>query len=84
MQDSYTGPQIQEAPEGASAEEKAVGIMTQEFIDGMIELFKVPQKLPLKFVWQIILGAKMQFDKEASLVDYEIPKGQTVDVVGDT
>ena len=82
--DSYNGPKIEEAPDAMSSEEQAAGKITKEFVEGMIKLFKEEGKLPLRYAWQIVLGAKLVMDKESSLVDYKIPQQQTVDVVGDT
>ena len=36
-----------------------------------------------RYVWEIVLGAHSYFEKEASLVDVDIPEGQTIDVIGD-
>lgn len=76
----YTGPRL---PDGEGAEAH-LGSINQEFIDGMIEHYKSGGHLPLKYAWQIILGAHRAFMNEPSLVDFEVQKEQTVDVVGDT
>ncbi len=83
--DSYDGPRIEEVKDAnASEEDKALGHVTKDFVEGMIKRFKEEGKLPLRYAWQIILGAKKAMDQEKSLVDYEIPTGTTIDVVGDT
>lgn len=82
--DSYDGPRLAEAPADASEEARALGVVTKDFIEAMIQFFKAEGKLPLRYAWQIILGAKREFDQEQSLVDYHVPVGQTIDVIGDT
>lgn len=80
----YEGPRIEPAPTDATEQERVTGRITQQFVSDLIEFFKSGGHLPLRFAWQIMLGAKFVLDAEPSLVEYEIPKGQTVDVVGDT
>ena len=50
----------------------------------MIAWFKEGKRLPLRYVWQIMLGAHRAFMQEGSMVEYNIPEGQTIDVIGDT
>lgn len=61
-----------------------MGTITQSFIDQMIQHFKNGGRLPIKYAWQIILGAMKQFVREDSLVEFRVEEGCTVDVVGDT
>lgn len=82
--DSYDGPRIDPAPSDASDAERTTGVITNEFVQKLVTFFKNGGHLPLRYAWQIILGAKYQLDKEPSLVEYEVPQGQTIDVVGDT
>ncbi|KAJ1026328.1 hypothetical protein NDA16_002415 [Ustilago loliicola] len=79
--DSYTGPRI---ADGDDEEIKHLGKIDQKFIDDMIEHFKNGGKLHNRYSWQIILGAFRALQQEPTLVDYEIPEGTTVDVIGDT
>lgn len=44
--------------------------------------FQILENLPS--ISKSVLGAQKEFMKEESLVEYQVPKGQTVDVVGDT
>ncbi|EKD01483.1 phosphoprotein phosphatase [Trichosporon asahii var. asahii CBS 8904] len=57
---------------------------TKEFVEAMVETFKNGGKMPKRVVWEIILGVKSVVDAEASLVEIEVPKGVTCDIVGDT
>lgn len=78
---SYTGPRLGQSGQG---EEEHWGSITPEFVDQMIEFFKGDGSLPLKYVWQIILGAHRELEKEGSLVEHDIVEGKTVKVIGDT
>ncbi|CAO1614490.1 unnamed protein product [Parajaminaea phylloscopi] len=78
--EKYAGPRLSEGPEG----EEHLGQITAEFVDEMIEFFKKDGQLPLRYVWQIILGAHRQLEKEGSLVDHNITEGSTIKVIGDT
>ncbi|RSH87663.1 uncharacterized protein EHS24_000177 [Apiotrichum porosum] len=57
---------------------------TKEFVESMIETFKNGGKLPKRVVWEIVLGVLAIINSEPSLVEVTIPKGVTVDVIGDT
>lgn len=57
---------------------------SKEFVDGMIESFKKGGKVPKRVAWEIILGVKDLVMKEKSLVEVEVPKGITCDIVGDS
>lgn len=75
ISDKYDGPRLPEGPKG----EEHHGQITPEFIEEMIEFFKKDGRLPVKYVWQILLGANRAFLKEESLVDYTIEEGTTID-----
>jgi serine/threonine-protein phosphatase 5 len=57
---------------------------TKEFVEGMIESFKQGGKVPKRVAWEIILGVQQLVVKEKSLVEVEVHKGATCDVVGDS
>ncbi len=81
VSDSYDGPRL---ADGDDEETKHLGKIDQRFIDEMVEYFKNGGKLHNRYSWQIILGAFRAMQQEPSLVDYEVPEGTTVDVIGDT
>lgn len=58
--------------------------MTQEFIDDMIERFKVGKKLHRKYVFQIILKVKELVYNEATMVETHVEPSQKITVCGDT
>ncbi|WFD30500.1 protein-serine/threonine phosphatase [Malassezia sp. CBS 17886] len=84
----YDGPQLPGPNEpGVTApvdEKPYVGQINEGFIAAMIEHFKNGKRLPRGIAWCVILGALRQMNEEASLVEYRIPEGTTIDVVGDT
>jgi serine/threonine-protein phosphatase 5 len=57
--------------------------ITLEFIRDMMQWFKDGKVLPKRYVWEIILGAYAHFEKESSMVDVILDKGQSIDVIGD-
>lgn len=57
---------------------------TEEFVSGMIGSFKKGGKIPKRVAWEIILGVKDIIEKERTLVEIEIPKGSTCDIIGDS
>lgn len=57
---------------------------TKEFVEGMIESFKQGGKVPKRVAWEIILGVQQQVIKQKSLIEVEVHKGATCDVVGDS
>ncbi|KAN0063805.1 Palmitoyl-protein thioesterase 1 [Thecaphora frezii] len=77
----YDGPVLADGDDEAT---RHLGKIDAEFIERMLEFFKDGGRLPLRYAWQIILGALRQMEQEPPLVDYEVPAGQTIDVVGDT
>ncbi|SNX87375.1 related to phosphoprotein phosphatase (serine/threonine specific protein phosphatase) [Melanopsichium pennsylvanicum] len=79
--DSYTGPRI---ADGDDANTKHLGKIDQKFINDMIEHFKNGGKLHNRYSWQIILGAFRALEQEPTLVDYQVPQGTSIDVIGDT
>lgn len=58
--------------------------MTQAFIDDMIQRFKDGKKLHRKYVYQIVLAVKEIVHAEATMVEVEVPEGETMTVCGDT
>ncbi|GAA5917451.1 hypothetical protein JCM6882_006473 [Rhodosporidiobolus microsporus] len=62
----------------------AEGQINEAFIDSMIEWFKDGNLIPRRVAWEIILGAYNILKEEETLVDVDIPEGQTVNVIGDT
>ncbi|CAO1635934.1 unnamed protein product [Jaminaea pallidilutea] len=77
---AYTGPRLADG----QGEDKHLGQVTTEFVEAIIEFFKGDGHLPLRYVWQIILGAQRTLETEQTLVDHEIEKETTVKVIGDT
>lgn len=67
-----------------AAEPRARFTPTREFVEGMIATFKDGGKMPKRVVWEIVLGAKAAVDAEPSLVEVDVPKGVTCDIVGDS
>lgn len=57
---------------------------TVEWVGELMEHFKNGGKVPKRLCWEIVLGCKEQLDKEASLVEVDVPKGVKCDIVGDT
>ncbi|CAD0057586.1 unnamed protein product [Aureobasidium pullulans] len=58
--------------------------MTQEFVDDIIERFKEGKKLPLKYVYQIILAVKDICYNEPTMVETHVDQGKKITVCGDT
>jgi serine/threonine-protein phosphatase 5 len=58
--------------------------MTQEFIDDITERFKNGKKLPLKYVYQIVLAVKDICYNEPTMVETHVEKGKMMTVCGDT
>lgn len=54
-----------------------------QFVRDMIQWFKDGKSIPRRYAWEILLGAHSHFEKEESLVDVNIPEGQTIDIIGD-
>ncbi|GAA5930518.1 protein serine/threonine phosphatase [Sporobolomyces koalae] len=69
----YAGPQL-----------PADGKPTAEFVDQLMEWFEKGNVLPLRLAYEIILGAYGVLKEEETLVEVEIPAGETIDVIGDT
>lgn len=57
--------------------------ITLAFVREMMQWFKDGKALPKRYVWEIVLGAYSQFEKEPSMVDLTLEKGKSVDVIGD-
>lgn len=85
----YAGPRIEDGEEDTNDKKdpfqrgKHLGKITEKFIDEMKEWFKGNNKLPLRYCWQIILGARRQFVKEATLVECKVEKDTRMTVYGD-
>ncbi|PWN42767.1 protein phosphatase 5 [Ceraceosorus guamensis] len=89
VEEGYEGPKLKEGPlakegDDPNAVGPFLGAIDQDFIDKMIEWFKDGKRLPMRYAWQIMLGAQREFLKEGTIVDYTVPEGQTIDVIGDT
>lgn len=85
----YTGPQLEQGDEDTSEQKdpltkgKHLGKISESFINEMIEWFKSGNKLPLGITWQIVLGARRQFTKEPTMVEYKVKEGTRATVYGD-
>lgn len=84
MLDLTSKPDHMPLPIISSEDPKARYKPTEEFVSGMIESFKKGGKIPKRVAWEIILGVKDIIEKEKTLVEIEIPKGSTCDVIGDS
>ena len=71
---------IEDAYDGVRLGDK----MTQEFIDDMIERFKVGKKIHRKHVFQIILAVKELVYNEPTMVEVKVKSGDQLTVCGDT
>lgn len=86
----YTGPRLPTKAEGNNYisplvdEKPYLGQIDDAFIDKMIAHFKEGKQLPNGIAWAIVLGALRAFSEEPSLVEYDVPEGTTIEVVGDT
>lgn len=89
LDSKYTGPRLAEGEEDAEATKdplrrgKHLGRITEGFINEMIQWFRDGNRLPLRYCWQIILGARRQFEKEPTMVEYQVKQGTTATVYGD-
>ncbi|KAH8043715.1 hypothetical protein JL721_13061 [Aureococcus anophagefferens] len=63
VEDAYDGPRLGDD-----------GVMTDEFVEGMLERFRDQRLVHKKYVLQILLGAKALLQAEGSLVDLKIPE----------
>jgi serine/threonine-protein phosphatase 5 len=85
----YEGPRIEDGDEDAenvkdtTRRGKHLGKISETFINDMIDWFRKGNKLPLRYCWQIILGARRQFEKEPTMVEYQVKEGTTATVYGD-
>ncbi|BGP17335.1 hypothetical protein JCM10213_007549 [Rhodosporidiobolus nylandii] len=66
----YTGPRVPSAGP------------TAEFIDSLLAYFKEGKLVPRRVAWEICLGAYERLREEESLVEVEVPEGETVNVIG--
>ncbi|KAM0756689.1 protein phosphatase 5, partial [Meredithblackwellia eburnea MCA 4105] len=69
----YAGPRL--SPEG---------LPTVEFVDDLLNWFKDGKVIPRRIAWEIVLGAYDVLKAEPSMVDCDVPDGQTINVIGDT
>lgn len=58
--------------------------MTLEFVEDAIERFKIGKKLPLKYVYQIVLAVKEICYNEPTMVETHVKQGKKITVCGDT
>lgn len=58
--------------------------MTQEFVDDMIERFKIGKKIHKKYVYQIVIATKKIVYEEKTMVEMKIPDDVKLTVCGDT
>ena len=58
--------------------------MTLEFVEDAIERFKIGKKLPLKYVYQIVLAVKDICYNEPTMVETHVKQGKKITVCGDT
>jgi serine/threonine-protein phosphatase 5 len=58
--------------------------MTLEFVEDTIERFKNGKKLPLKYVYQIVLAVKEICYNEPTMVETHVDQGKKITVCGDT
>lgn len=77
VESDYQGPHLEQTSNGGAK-------ITNDFVKGMIQLFKDGKLLPKRYVWQIVLGCREELLKHGPMVDATIPKGQTFNVIGDT
>jgi serine/threonine-protein phosphatase 5 len=75
---SYNGPRL-EYVEGEGGKKEAR--ITKQFVDEMVEYFKEGKTIHRRYAWEIVLGAQKELLKHESLVDVEVPAGQTADVL---
>lgn len=86
----YDGPRLEDGDEDQGEEKKDVlrkgkhlGKISESFINEMIQWFRDGKKLPLRYCWQIVLGARRQFEREPTMVEYTVKEGTTATVYGD-
>jgi serine/threonine-protein phosphatase 5 len=89
LDSKYTGPRLEPGDEDEEETKdplnrgKHLGKITETFINELIEWFRGNNKLPLAITWQIILGARRQFVKEPTMVEYSVKEGTKATVYGD-
>ena len=69
---TYAGPRLEGPGEG--------DLITEEFVNELIEWFKKGETIPRRLAWKIVLGAYDKLKEEKSLVKVTIPKGETINV----
>jgi len=68
----YKGPQLKDDE-----------LITQSFIDGIVQLFRNGKRLPRIFVCRILEEVEEVFKKEPTLVNIQVSENATITVVGD-
>eukprot|EP00123_Amoebidium_parasiticum_P015548 comp23027_c0_seq1/m.36795 comp23027_c0_seq1/g.36795 ORF comp23027_c0_seq1/g.36795 comp23027_c0_seq1/m.36795 type:complete len:493 (-) comp23027_c0_seq1:71-1549(-) len=71
VEPDYDGPHL---PEGA---------MTVQFVQELTEHFRKERRLHKKYAYQILVRIKQYFEKQPSLVDVPVGKGQKFTICGD-
>jgi len=71
VEPSYDGPKFGD------------GKITKEFIEGMMERFRIQKKIHQKYAFQIILAVRKIMLETPSLVDITIPQNSNLTVCGD-
>ncbi|KAK0548185.1 Palmitoyl-protein thioesterase 1 [Tilletia horrida] len=88
---SYDGPKVLDLSPNEVEELKSdrygadvLGKIDGVFVEKLVEFYKEGGKLPTRYAWQIMLGAFRLFTQEPTMVEYTVPEGTTIDVIGDT
>lgn len=56
------------------------GIPTIEFVEALIAWFKDGKLIPRRIAWQVILGAHAILKAESTMVEVDIPEGETINM----
>ncbi|KAF8063021.1 PAPP5 [Scenedesmus sp. PABB004] len=76
VEESYTGPRMQEDGEGGY-------VISLEFVKAMLEEFKAQRLIHKRFAFEILLKARALLRELPSLVDVEVPPDKHFTVCGD-
>mmetsp|Transcript_1680 Transcript_1680/g.4867 ORF Transcript_1680/g.4867 Transcript_1680/m.4867 type:complete len:507 (+) Transcript_1680:201-1721(+) len=76
VEDSYDGPRL----EGSDEEGYTI---TEGFVSAMLERFREQKKIHTRFAFEIVMGALRVFQQLPTLVDVDIPSGESFTVCGD-
>jgi serine/threonine-protein phosphatase 5 len=74
---SYNGPRLDYVDGNDGRKEARI---TQEFVDEMLKHFREGNTLHRRYAWEVVLGAQRELLKHESLVEIEVPEGETADV----